>query len=169
MQQKYVKIQVNLHISSVFGTSSKLSICKDRTLRGCVFQGFAVPLILDKIGCRFWICLGQSFIGSAFSVDRIIPLLEPNFETSVGFIGTPCTALLGSTYISFLSNRQCVLGQYSCYDCTQPEHNKAQKCIIHFSRLRFNVGRLANWQMGRWAFGQTGCGPAGRHSGRRAV
>ena len=73
-------------------------------------QDLAVPLILDMIGCRFWICLSQSFIGSAFSVDRIIPSLEPNFETSAVFIGTPCIAPSGSTYISFLSNRQCVLG-----------------------------------------------------------
>jgi hypothetical protein len=33
--------------------------------------------------------------------------------------------------------------------------------MIHFSWIRFNVGRLANWQTGRWAFGQAGCRQAG--------
>ena len=45
-------------------------------LNPCQFgenQGLAVPLILDMIGCRFWICLGQYLIGSALSVDKIIP------------------------------------------------------------------------------------------------
>ena len=81
-------------------------------LNPCQFgenQGLAVPLILDMIGCRFWICLGQYLIGRALSVDKIIPPLEPNFETSAVFIGTPCIAPSGSTYISFLSNQICVL------------------------------------------------------------
>jgi hypothetical protein len=46
---------------------------------------------------------------STLSLDRIIPLIEPNFETSAVSIRTPCIAPSGSTYISFLSNRQCVL------------------------------------------------------------